>query len=50
MAFSNYILTSLLGQTLFKWGPWKLFGALRYYQQMYVVAAIWTINISLSLI
>lgn len=40
-AFSCYILTSLLCQFLFEWGPWKLYGAIEYYQQMYVIATIW---------
>jgi uncharacterized protein len=50
MAFSNYILTSLLCQFLFRWGPWKLFGTLEYYQQIYVVAGVWAINIVFSLV
>ena len=44
-AFSNYILTSLLCQTLFVWGPWKLYGKLEYYQLMYVVFGVWAINL-----
>ncbi|MBC8156270.1 MAG: DUF418 domain-containing protein, partial [Bacteroidetes bacterium] len=47
-AFSNYVLTSLLCQFVFLWGPWKLYGTLEYYQQMYVVLAIWTVNIIFS--
>jgi uncharacterized protein len=31
-SFSNYILTSLICQTIFVWGPWKLYGKLEYYQ------------------
>jgi len=49
-ALTNYIFTSLLCQFLFKWGPWKLYGALEYYQQIYVVACVWTINIAGSLL
>jgi uncharacterized protein len=30
MALSNYILTSLACQFLFKWGPWKLYDALEF--------------------
>ncbi|HEY1930078.1 MAG TPA: DUF418 domain-containing protein [Caulobacteraceae bacterium] len=49
-AFSNYILTSLICQFLFKWGPWKLYGALEYYEEIYVVAAVWAFNILGSLL
>jgi uncharacterized protein len=31
-ALSNYLLTSLLSNILFFWGPWKLYGQLEYYQ------------------
>lgn len=47
-AFSNYILTSLICQTVFVWGPWKLYGRLEYYQLMYVVFGVWTINLIAS--
>lgn len=47
-AFSNYILTSLLCQFVFAWGPWKLYGALEYYQQVYVVIAVWALNLAAS--
>lgn len=47
-AFTNYIATSLLCQFLFAWGPWKLFGAIEYYQQLYVVAAVWAIILTAS--
>jgi uncharacterized protein len=47
-AFSNYILTSLLCQLLFAWGPWKLYGALEYYQQLYVILGVWAVNLILS--
>ncbi|MGF7149686.1 uncharacterized protein FHS96_003337 [Sphingomonas zeicaulis] len=47
-AFSNYIATSLLCQLLFAWGPWKLYGAIEYYQQLYVVAAVWMLNLVFS--
>lgn len=48
-ALSNYIFTSLACQFLFKWGPWKLYGSLEYYQQIYVVIGVWVSNIILSL-
>jgi uncharacterized protein len=47
-AFSNYIATSLLCQFVFTWGPWHLYGTLDYYQQIYVVAGVWTLNIVVS--
>ena len=47
-AFSNYILTSVLCQLVFAWGPWKLFGSLEYYEQLYVVAAVWAMNLVAS--
>jgi uncharacterized protein len=47
-AFSNYIGTSLLCQTLFCWGPWKLFGQLAYHQQLPVIAGVWTVNLIAS--
>lgn len=47
-AFSNYILTSLVCQTIFAWGPWHLFGRLEYYQYLYVIAALWALNIVAS--
>ena len=47
-ALSNYLLTSLLCQTIFIWGPWKLFGTLEFYQTFYVVAVVWFVNIIAS--
>lgn len=44
-ALSNYLLTSILCQFLFLWGPWKLYGKLEYYQYNYFVFAIWMINL-----
>jgi uncharacterized protein len=38
----------VLCQTLFLWGPWKLYGQLEYYQYYYVVFAVWAINLTLS--
>ena len=48
-ALSNYLFTSLACQFLFKWGPWKLYGRLEYYQDVYVVASMWAFNIIASL-
>ncbi len=47
-AFSNYILTTLLCQSLFAWGPWKLYGRLEYYQWYVIVAGVWIINLLAS--
>lgn len=47
-AFSNYILTSLVCQFVFAWGPWKLYGAIDYYQYLYVVVAMWAVNLIVS--
>lgn len=47
-AFSNYILTSLLCQTIFVWGPWKLYGKFEYYQLMYFVFGVWIVNLIAS--
>jgi uncharacterized protein len=45
MALSNYLLTSVLCKFIFVWGPWKLYGALEYYQLYFVVAAVWCVNL-----
>jgi uncharacterized protein len=47
-AFSNYIFTSVLCQFLFGWGPWKLYGRIDYYQQIYIVAGVWAVNLMAS--
>jgi uncharacterized protein len=47
-ALTNYLLTSLLCQILFRWGPWHLYGRLEYYQYNFVVLGIWVINLILS--
>ncbi|HYZ73217.1 MAG TPA: DUF418 domain-containing protein, partial [Chthoniobacterales bacterium] len=39
-ALTNYLFTSVVCQFLFKWGPWKLYGAFEYYQQIYVVLCV----------
>lgn len=49
-ALSNYIATSLVCQTIFIWGPWPLYGALEYYQYLYVVVAVWILNLAASLL
>jgi uncharacterized protein len=47
-ALSNYLMTSLICQFIFVWGPWKLFGTLAYYQLMYVVFLVWAFNLMFS--
>jgi len=47
-ALTNYLMTSILCQTLFLWGPWKLYGRLEYYQLNFVIAAVWAVNLTFS--
>jgi len=49
-ALSNYLLTSIICQFVFKWGPWRLYGALEYYQQIYAVVCVWALNLIASMI
>ena len=48
MALSNYLLTTILCQFLFIWSPWRLYGRLEYYQLLYVVFGVWSINLVVS--
>ncbi len=47
-ALSNYLLTSLIAQIVFAWGPWALYGKLEYYQLLYVAVGIWMFNLVAS--
>jgi len=47
-ALTNYLMTSILCQTLFVWGPWKLYGRLEYFQLNFVIAAVWAVNLAFS--
>jgi uncharacterized protein len=47
-ALSNYLLTTVICQFIFLWGPWKLYGKLEYYQNNYVLLLVWTINLVVS--
>lgn len=47
-ALSNYLLTSILCELVFRFGPWKLYGQLEYYQAVFVVFAVWAINLTVS--
>lgn len=48
MALSNYLLTSLTMQTIYKWGPWHWFNAVDYYKVYIAVACMWTFNMVFS--
>ncbi len=48
MAFSNYILNSLVMKTLFVWGPLHWYGYVDYYKLYFVVAAEWIVNMTFS--
>ena len=50
MALSNYILSSLICQVVFRWGPDPLYGRLEYYQYFFIVAGVWTVQMIGSLI
>ncbi|RRA48872.1 DUF418 domain-containing protein [Acidipila sp. EB88] len=47
-ALSNYLLTSILMQWLFVWGPLHWYGMLEYYQLYLVVLGMWLINLTVS--
>jgi uncharacterized protein len=50
MALTNYIATSAICRGIFTWTNILPTGTLEQYQMMLVVAAVWTFNISLSLV
>jgi uncharacterized protein len=45
MALSNYLLTSIICQFLFCWGPTHWYQYLEYYKLYYVVAGVWAVNL-----
>ncbi len=47
-ALTNYLLTTVICQFIFIWGPWKLYGKLVYYQLTYVMFFVWAINLIVS--
>jgi uncharacterized protein len=49
-ALSNYILTNLLCQFIFLWGPWKLFGRVDYLDRHLVMLGVWAVNIIASVL
>ncbi len=50
MALSNYILSSVVCQVVFRWGPIRLYGVLEYYQYFLVMAGVWLLQLVFSLI
>ena len=50
MALSNYVLSSLICQVVFRWGPDPLYGRLEYYQYFLIVAAVWAVQLLGSII
>lgn len=48
MALTNYILTSLVCQLVFVWGPWKLYGRMDYYQLNAAILVAWIVYVVLS--
>jgi uncharacterized protein len=49
-ALTNYLMTSLICQFVFLWGPWKIYGQLEFYQSLYVVLGVWAINLTFSVL
>ncbi len=50
MALSNYLLTSTSCKLLFCWTPLHWYGHLEYYKLYYVMAGVWAVNLTWSLI
>ena len=48
MAFSNYVMQSIVGALVFTGYGFKLYGQLERYQLYYVVAAIWAMQMIVS--
>jgi len=48
MAMTNYLLTSILCQTIFVWVPWKLYGEVEYFQLYLCVLGVWGFNMLFS--
>jgi uncharacterized protein len=48
MALSNYLLTSIICQLLFVWGPTHWYQYIVYYRLYYVVAGVWVVNLTWS--
>jgi uncharacterized protein len=48
MALTNYLLTSIVMQVVYVWGPWHWYGYVEYYKIYYAVAAMWIFNMAFS--
>jgi uncharacterized protein len=48
MALTNYLLSSIICQTVFAWGPWKLYGEVEYFQLYLCVLGVWGFNLIFS--
>jgi uncharacterized protein len=48
MAFSNYILTSIITAIVFTGYGFELYGTLQRYQLYYVVVGVWAVNLLFS--
>jgi uncharacterized protein len=48
VALTNYLLTSVLCQFVFVWGPWNLYGRLEYYQRSAVILVAWSAYVLFS--
>jgi len=48
MALTNYLLTSIVMQTIYVWGPWHWYNAVEYYKVYYAVAGMWAFNLIFS--
>ena len=47
-ALSNYLMTSVICQWIFAWGPFKLYGEMEYFQLYLVVLGVWVFNLIFS--
>ncbi len=47
-ALSNYLMTSIICQWIFAWGPFHLYGEMAYYQLYLVVLGVWLCNLIFS--
>jgi uncharacterized protein len=44
-ALSNYLVTSVICQWIFAWGPFKLYGEMEYFRLYLVVLGVWVFNL-----
>jgi uncharacterized protein len=50
MALTNYLLTSIVMQLIYVWGPWHWYGYVDYYKIYYAVAGMWIFNMTFSVL